>query len=339
MTEVRALTPQDRGRWDSFVQDSPHSHFGQSMAWMDVMLAEHDVTAEYWLAESDGRLAGILPLFRRPGRDAVLFSAPGGLLAEDEATAQALLAPIREQVARERLAWMELRDQRVRWAGLETNDEHVTMELELAGDADAQWARFDAKLRNQIRKGEKADFERRWGTDGIPVFHRVMVENLRDLGTPVRRAGYFRAAAAALGERAGVLVLEKSGAPVGAMFTVAHRDTLMDPWASCLRRWFPQCPNQVLYWEALRHAIATGRSRFDFGRSQWDSPTFRFKQQWGAQAVPLHYQYIMGGGRTMPTLRAQKGGMAWASRAWQRLPVSLATVLGEPLKRRFPEVL
>lgn len=339
MIHVRAITPADRGRWDAYVEQSPHSHFGQTFAWMELTVATHDVRAEYRIAERGGRVTGVLPLFRRSNGMRCLYSAPGGLLADDEATAQSLLAPAREQVARERLAWLELRDQRVAWDGLETNDEHVTMELELAADSAAQWTGFDAKLRNQIRKGEKAGFERHWGADGIGSFHRVMVENLRDLGTPVRSERYFRAAAAALGERAGVLVLSKQGTAVGAMFTAAHRDTLMDPWASSLRRWFPHCPNQVLYWEALQRAIELGLKRFDFGRSQWESPTFRFKQQWGAHAVPLHYQYALGAGSRMPTLGAQKDGMAWASRLWRRLPLPLASALGEPIKRGFPEVL
>lgn len=107
----------------------------------------------------------------------------GGLLADDEAVAAALLAPAREEVARERLAWLELRDQPRAWPDLETNREHLTMVLELTREPEGQWARFGAKLRNQIRKGEKAGYERRWGHANLAAFHRVMLENMRDLGT------------------------------------------------------------------------------------------------------------------------------------------------------------
>ena len=171
------------------------------------------------------------------------------------------------------------------------------------------------------------------------AFHRVMVENLRDLGTPVRGEGYYRRALDLLGDRASVLVIEKDADPAGAMFTIRHRDGLMDPWASSLRRYFPLCPNQVLYWEALQRALALGLRRFDFGRSQWESPTYRFKEQWGARPVPLHYQYVLGRGSHMPTLGSQKGGLSLAVSLWRRLPLPLARLLGEPAKRRFPEVL
>lgn len=100
-----------------------------------------------------------------------------------------------------------------------------------------------------------------------------------------------------------------------------------------------RCPNQVLYWEAIQRAIARGLRRFDFGRSQWGSPTFRFKEQWGAQPVPLHYQYVLGTAKRFPTLDDQKGSLDLATKLWKRLPLPLAALLGEPAKRLFPEVM
>lgn len=336
---VREYEPADRAAWDAYVRGSALSHFGQRVAWMELTERAYGVPARWWLAEEAGRIRGVLPLFRKGGRVPQLFSAPGGLLADDDATAAALLQPAREEVARDRLAWLELRDQLRAWPGLDTNDEHVTMLLELAGDAEEQWKAFDAKLRNQVRKGEKAGFERRWGAANVAAFHRVLLENMRDLGTPIRGVAYYRLALERLGEAADVLVIARAGEPAGAMFTVAHRDTLMDPWASSLRRFFPLCPNQVLYWEALQRAIGRGLKRFDFGRSQWDSPTYRFKQQWGARPVPLHYQYVLGTAAHVPTLAAQKGSLELAVRVWKRLPLPLAAALGEPAKRLYPEVM
>lgn len=336
---VRPFAPGDRAAWDAYVLASDASHFGQLVAWKELTEGAHGVSARYWLAEEDGRVRGVLPAFRARGRTPRLFSAPGGLLADDATVAEALLAPAREEVRRDRLAWLELRDQRRAWPGLATSDEHVTMLLDLAPDANAQWKAFDAKLRNQVRKGEKAGFVRRWGHGLVGDFHRVLLENMRDLGTPVRGRAYYRRALELLGDAADVLVIEHAGEPAGAMFTVAHRDTCLDPWASSLRRHFARCPNQVLYWEALQRAIGRGLARFDFGRSQWNSPTFRFKEQWGARPAPLHYQYVLGTADAIPTLAAQKGSLDLAVRIWKTLPLPVVAVLGEPAKRRFPEVL
>jgi FemAB-related protein (PEP-CTERM system-associated) len=337
MLEVRPFRDTDAARWDAYVEAAPDSHFGQLIAWKTLTERAYGCPADYAIAEEGGRVRGVLPLFAKSGR--YLFSAPGGLLADDERVAEALLAPARERVKRERLDWLELRDQRRAWPGLETSREHVTLELALEPSAEAQWKRFDPKLRNQVRKAEKSGFEAKWGHDRVDAFHRVMLENMRDLGTPIRGAEYYRAALEALGKRADLLVLEREGRPAGAMFFVAHGDGALDPWASSLRRYFAMCPNHGLYWEAIRRAIALGLKRFDFGRSQRDSGTFAFKQSWGALPVQLHYQYALGRATAMPTLSGQKDRYATFVGLWRRLPVPLAGVLGERVKRMFPEVM
>ena len=339
MTHVRRFEPADRARWDAYVRAHHASHFGQLVAWKHVTERSYGVAADYWLAEDAGRVTGVLPVFLKQGREPQLFSAPGGLLADDVATAAALLAPARERVAREKLLWLELRDQRTAWPDLPSNDEHVTMVLELAESPEAQWKAFDAKLRNQVRKGEKAEYVRTWGRDQVARFHPVLLENMRDLGTPIRNVAYYALALQELGEDADLLVLTRAGDPAGVMFTVLHGGTMTDPWASSLRRHFAYCPNQVLYWEALQRAFARGAKRFDFGRSQWDSGTFLFKQQWGAKPVPLHYQYVLGTAQRFPTLKDQKGSFDAAVQLWKKLPLPLARVLGEPAKKMFPEVL
>jgi len=336
---VRPFEPADRERWDAFVRARPDSHFGQLAAWKDLVERTYGCRARYFIAEEGGAVRGILPLFERRRREPALFSAPGGMLADDEGVAAALLEPARDVLVRGRLGYLELRDQLRAWPGLETSEEHVTMVLDLAGDAEAQWKAFDAKLRNQVRKGQKAGFTARWGHDGVAAFHRVMLENLRDLGTPLRGLPYYRSALEALGAAADILVIEHGGEPAGAMFTVAHGDTLGDPWASSLRRFFALCPNQVLYWEALQRAIARGLRRFDFGRSQRGSSTYRFKEQWGAVRVQLYYQYVLGPGGRIPTFAEQQAGFSLAVSVWKRLPLPLARALGEPAKRLFPEVM
>jgi FemAB-related protein (PEP-CTERM system-associated) len=335
---IRPYRDDDASRWDDYVASRPQSHFGQRSAWKTLTEQSFPVRSHYTLAESEGVIRGVLPLFEKRGDS--LFSAPGGLLADDAATAAALLEGPRERVRREGLRWLELRDQREAWPGLETSTEHVTLELALESSAEAQWSAFDAKLRNQVRKGEKSAFALRTGAGQLRDFHRVLLENLRDLGTPVRGTGYFRRALEALGADADLLVLDLDGRPVSAMFTVCHGARMTDPWASSLRRVLARCPNHVLYWAAIRRAIERGLGRFDFGRSQRTSGTYSFKTQWGAEPVQLYYQYALGP-RTaaMPTLAAQKGAFALGVKAWQRLPLPLAAALGEHVRRRFPEVL
>ena len=341
MTSVRSFAEADSARWDDYVLRAPGSHFGQLTAWKRVQERAYGVRARWRIAERTGAIAGVLPLFetRGIGGGRRLYSAPGGLLADDEEAAHALLEPAREAVQREGHDWLELRDQRRRWEELVTVEEHVTMEVELPRDPEVLWAAFDTKLRNKIRKGEKAGFTARWGHEHVAAFYRVLLENMRDLGTPILGEDYYRQVLDGFGDDATVLVLEAAGEPVGTMFLVEHAGTLADPWASSLRRFLARRPNEVLYWEALRRGIVRGCSRFDFGRSQWGSGTFLFKEQWFARPVPLFYQYVLGKASRAPTIEDQKRAFGLAVTMWQRLPVPAAAVLGRHVKRLFPEAL
>ena len=340
MLSARPYTAPDRSAWDRFVLASEGSHPAQLRDWLELTARTYGVRAHPWLVEEAGDTRGVLPLFekRRLGRPPVLFSAPGGLLAADAAAAAALLTAVGDLHRRTGAAYVELRDQRHRWPALATSTEHCTHVLPLAATAEAQWQGFDAKLRNQIRKAQRAAFTVRWGTEHVEAFCRVMLENMRDLGTPMRAVGWFRELLAVLGERAALLVIALDGEPVGAMCLALHRGCAMDLWASSLRRAFTHCPNQMLYWEAIQECIRRGLRAFDFGRSQPDTGTYRFKAQWGAAAVPLYYQYHPGDA-AVPRFAEQRQQMDLAVRLWQRLPLPLARLLGEPIRRRFPELL
>src|SRR4029453_17262608 len=142
------------------------------------------------------------------------LSPPGGLLANDPEAAGALLAATRTALVPDEAGYIELRDQRVRWPELVPNTEHCTHELVLAESPEAQWRAFDAKLRNQIRKAERAGFTAHWGGEHLAAFCQVMLENMRDLGTPMRGERYFRRVLATLADRAALLATRRAGAPV-----------------------------------------------------------------------------------------------------------------------------
>ncbi len=337
MIAVWPLTAADETAWDTYVLAHPGSHFAQRTAWRSLTSEFFGVEARWWMArDAAERIVGVLPLFR--GKD-TLFSSPGGLLADNELAAAALLEHARTDVAREGLRWLELRDQASAWPGLVTNPEHATLVLALAGDVDAQWKRFDAKLRNQIRKAEKSGLRCTRGRDQVDAFHRVFSENMRDLGTPAMEARYFTRALELYEDDADLFVVWLGERPIGGMFVVIHGTTIADPWASSLRRFFALCPNNLLYWEAIRGAIAAGARRFDFGRSQPGAGTYRFKVQYGAEPQPLAYQYALGTATEVPTLAAQKSSLDLAVRIWQRLPLAVTRAVGPRARRLFPEAL
>jgi serine/alanine adding enzyme len=132
-----------------------------------------------------------------------------------------------------------------------------------------------------------------------------------------------------------VFVVRVENEPVAASITVGWRDRIEVPWASALRAHNDKAPNMLLYWTMLKQAVAAGASTFDFGRSTPDESTYRFKAQWGAQPRELVWEYLGLAGEA-PEHGPGSARFRLAVRAWQRLPVPVATMLGPVIVRNIP---
>ena len=123
---------------------------------------------------------------------------------------------------------------------------------------------------------------------------------------------------------------------MAAGVTFKTRDTLEVPWASSTREHNAMCPNHLLYWTAIQSALDDGCRLLDFGRSTPNEGTFHFKKQWGAEAVPLHWEYpwldrgaIPDQGPTNPKFRT-------AIAMWKRCPLWLTKMVGPRIGRAIP---
>ena len=126
-----------------------------------------------------------------------------------------------------------------------------------------------------------------------------------------------------------LFVTGDAGRPVGSLVAIDYAGAVSVPWAATRREERARCPNNQIYWEALRWAIARGARQFDFGRSHRDAGTHRFKKGWGALEEPMHWvQLAQDGTFATPSAEAERPILQWASRAWQHLPLGVANWLG-----------
>jgi hypothetical protein len=119
-----------------------------------------------------------------------------GVVAAEGAVAGELIAKAVELAAERDVAYLELRHGRpIEHAALGARrDEKVRMVLDLPAEAESLWAMLDAKVRNQVRKGDKSELKMRFGgAECLGEFYRVFAVNMRDLGTPVYPLGLFAA--------------------------------------------------------------------------------------------------------------------------------------------------
>jgi FemAB-related protein (PEP-CTERM system-associated) len=328
---------------DAYVKDHPHGSSYHRQRWTGVIQNAFRHETKYLTAEADGAIVGVLPLvfFRSRVFGRFTVSMPflnyGGVLADTPDAAHALLARAIEETRCRGGSHLELRHDRQQFPSLTPKRHKVAMELRLEASADAQWLVLDRKLRNQVRKAEKSALTvQDGGPELLPQFYEVFARNMRDLGTPVYSATFFREALAAFPEHSRILVVTHDGHPIAASLVHWYGQRIEVPWASALREFNPLCANVFLYWQMLRFAIARRCHVFDFGRSTPGEGTYQFKKQWGAEARELVWEYWMADGQPLPQMNPKNPKFSLAIRAWQRLPVRVATALGPHIVRNIP---
>jgi len=213
----------------------------------------------------------------------------------------------------------------------------VTMLLDLKSSVEDQWNSLDGKVRNQVRKAEKAGLRTvMGGVELLDGFYEVFCRNMRDLGTPVYGRNFFRNVLEEFPATTRILSVTKDDRVIASALLTWYKDTLEVPWASSNKDFRAFCPNNLLYWEAIRFAVDSGHGTFDFGRSTPGEGTYNFKKQWGARPVQLHWQYLLREGEAVPEVNPKNPKYRLAIQAWQRLPLTLTNLLGPHIVRCIP---
>ncbi len=326
--------------WDAFVRSAGDATVMHLHAWRAVMERAYGHRTFYLAAFEGGELAGVLPLtlIRSPFLGASLVSMPfmdyGGVCLRPGGVAERPLVEAAQEVARQQRARLVLRYLRKPTLDLPCSLEKVTTFLNLGGSEEELWRRLPSERRNRIRKGQKQGLSASFpGAEGLADFYGVFATNMRDLGSPVHSLAFFREVLGQLGDHARIVIVRYQGQPVGAGLMLLFAGMISMPWVSSLRRFFDRCPNQVLYWEAMRFGIGHGYRVLDLGRSSRGSGTFEAKRQWGGQPVQLYWHYHPASAEP-PGEDVRRLG--WAARLWRRLPVPMANTVGPWLRRALP---
>lgn len=340
---VTRATDSDAVAWDAYVNAHEDATCDHLWLWRDVI---HDVFGHesvHLIARQQGAVTGVLPLVRFESRlfGRFLVSMPflnyGGLLVSDETTRAALLVETMREADAFGASHVELRHAARQTDNLPFRQHKVGARMVLPASIDSLWDSIDRKVRNQVRKAQKEGLTAVvGGFELVDEFYDVFARNMRDLGTPVYTRRLFIASVRALGDAARVTVVRRGPMAMAASITIRFRETVLVPWASSLRQFRQLCPNMLLYWTMLEHAVMDGAKRFDFGRSSADAGTLPFKRQWGAAVTPLHWEYLLRTRATIPDQGTSNRKMALAVNAWTHLPLWLANLAGPTIVRNIP---
>ncbi len=105
-----------------------------------------------------------------------------------------------------------------------------------------------AKVRNQIRKGEKSGFSVTWGgTELIPAFHKVFSRNMRDLGTPVYGQRLIHSIQNKYSDNVEFCVVSNASEPIAVALVIHGASVTEVPSASSLKEYNSACAIMLLY--------------------------------------------------------------------------------------------
>ena len=341
---VRTLPAHDDAaarRWDDFVAGCPQATFFHRAGWQVVLQRVFEHTTHFLYAEAGGAIEGVLPLAHIRSRlfgNALVslpFAVYGGVAATSEAAASALEAEAQALALRLGVGHLELRNQQARHADWPTTDLYVTFRKPIAADAQANLAAIPRKQRAMVRKGVAKGLTSRIDTD-LDRFFPLYAGNMHRHGTPALPKRYFEALRQVFGADVEILTVSApDGRALSSVLSFHFKDEVLPYYAGDSVEARALAANDYKYWALMRRAGERGVQTFDFGRSKRGTGAFAFKQHWGFEPAPLHYEYRLYHRDAVPQNNPSNAKYKLLIATWRRLPVGLATWLGPYVVRNL----
>ena len=320
--------------WQSYIMRHPFSGFAHRIEWKKVVEATYGHRSCYIMAYQNNRIVGVLPLFMIKSIifGKFMITSPylthGGLICDHGNVGQKLLVYARDIARNNGIDYMEIRNDENIDGFDDTKNVYCTLKTDLTGGLENVWKMLPSrKTRQSVNKAHRFGLKIISGHEYINDFIRLHVLTMHRLGTPDHKPSFFYHILKFF-PSAELLMISYQKQFIAAMILVRHKDVMEWHWVACLKEYFKVQPNNFMYWEAIKHACNAGCTSIDFGRSQWDSGTFKIKKSFGAQPIPIYYQYMLNRSSQTPNVDPTNEKYQKYISTWQRLPLWLVKLIG-----------
>jgi len=314
--------------WRGLTHNNPQASLYHSDKWIELLRRVYGLRIT--LAQFDSRrgsAACVLAHSRNPFARRVValpFSDFCPPLGDSDAVAS-LLAGL---ASKERqLGEIELRGvaQPQPWSQL---DHFALWKLDLRESPRVLQRSFSANFRRNVRKAAHRGVDLANGTSDnfIKRFHRLNVESRRRLGLPAQSLRFFRTIADLFPGEFEIWLASSGNRDRAAVFLLGDRSRLYYKWGA-------RCAEQsdgamhLLFWRIVEES-AQRFEHFDLGRAdRRNHGLSRFKHELGAVPISLPYSFFPRAPRLISSEHLSGAGLL-AARAWKRLPLPIARVMG-----------
>lgn len=349
--DVSIAKDSDAELWSAFLNEQAPEIDTHAFdwRWRQVISSSFGAEALYLISKEKDEVSAICPcfFFKSPLFGKALISVPylngGGILSKSDGASDSILAELRKLSKDRACKYVELRERGETYfgkaEGVSVRTHKVSMKLPLRSDPDELFKTFPAKLRSQTRRPGKSGLIAKVSGKELSLqeseqaFWTVFSENMRDLGTPCFPRKLYQEIIRLFKDQTQIITVWDGEKPVAAGLTIGgSKKTVEVPWAASLRSYSKQSANMLLYWTMIKESCLGGYSEFDFGRSSPDAGTFKFKKQWGAEPLELHWHYL----GEAPDVSPKSKKFEMMVSVWQKLPVPIANQLGQKVSSWIP---
>lgn len=333
--------PAECARIDSYVAGHPEGELFHRPQWSLAVERGCGQRGHYLVAERPGGgLAGCLPLTDVRsilfGRALVSagFGTGGGALADDRASADALLRSGEALADRLGCATLELRGGPLPDDYAVRDDVYAGFAMDLPQSEEAILKAIKRRHRG-VRRARALGLTARTGTSerDRSDFFRVYGESMRNLGSPIYPQRLFASMLDQFGEDADILTIFNGSEPVASVLSFYFKGVVHPYWGGGSRAARDCFGHELMYFETMCHGSRRGCTRFDFGRSKVGTGNYSFKMNWGLEPQPLRYGVRTAPGAAQRDINPLSPNNRLKVEAWKKLPLWVSNRLGPMLAR------
>ncbi len=313
--------------------------------WRDVMSAVYGYKTRFLLAKEQNDIVGVMPLFfirsLLVGHSATTM--PGGLCANDQQVAQALLNEAQAIAERERVKRFVIQDTRHAYPGMaQTANNHAHYVIDLHQGVDIVWNNLRSNTRRHIRLAHKNGLTIEIGHNEhlLDDFYHVLCQFTHQAGTPVFGRRFLESVVKTFPDGFNIAVIYKEKQPVGAYFQLILGNTVYGTWGATLWPYLKDSAVYLAYWSIIEHTANHGYDYLDLGRSPKESGPAKFKAKWRGDEYPIYQQVTSFGSNSTNGSMSERvesdSKMRYFMQLWPKLPFPLVKYLGPKLRRHVP---
>lgn len=329
--------------WEEYVNNHNDGTIFHSLIWQDLMQKVFGFKSWNLISKRNGDITGILPLMQVNSIffGKLLISVPfgvyGGLLVNEETSAQALVRKSSDLAKQVNAKYVELRHLVSPLNSTSCNNNFYTFIEKVPDTEDGCLKRIPRKARAEVRKALKNPrLSSKVNQIGISEFYQLYSINKRKLGSPIFPKKLFQEILNVFNEDLVIVDIRIDDVPVSAVLSFIYKDTIMPYYSGANSDSEHFSIGNFMYYKLMLLACQRGLKYFDFGRSPINTGAFSFKKNQGFQPKQLVYDYILNTQKQIPEFTPSNSTYRNAQQIFKRMPLRLTQMVGNVVVKNIP---